>query len=183
MRSVGLRSPCDKVGGLFYFGRLLDKIRAHAKGELPPDYEASIEKWFDEKCTSFLRVRHDQLVAWVNAGMTDEEILQSCFAWGQRPPEDEIYMWNEFNRKRGWNDEVSGLLRRRKIEKGMAARSEIETVFQFIDANEGRLPNTNHFGGTRRDEISLIVSGKHHRPLGQNSKARNFSNGNGVLSR
>ena len=31
------RSPAEKIGGLVYFGRMLDKIRAHAKGELPAE--------------------------------------------------------------------------------------------------------------------------------------------------
>ena len=34
----GLRSCYDKVGRLIYFGRMLDKIRLHAAGQLPPDY-------------------------------------------------------------------------------------------------------------------------------------------------
>ena len=41
-------------------------------------------------------------------------------------------------RKRGWNDEVSETLKRRKKESGMAGRSEIQTMFAFIDADEGR---------------------------------------------
>jgi hypothetical protein len=147
MRNVGLRSPCDKVEGLVYFGRMLDKLRSHAKGELPPEYRANLGKGFDEKCVSFLRVKYDQIVAWGNAGMKDGEILQSCFAMRHRPSEDEIYMWNEFMRERGWNDEISERLKRRKRE-GMTARSEIETMFQFIDADEGRVPDTNHYGGS-----------------------------------
>jgi gluconokinase len=47
-------------------------------------------------------------------------------------------VWNEFMRERGWNDEISGTLKRRKKETGMADRSEIETMFAFIDADEGR---------------------------------------------
>ena len=43
-------------------------------------------------------------------------------------------------RKRGWNDEVSEILERRKKEAGMTDRSDIQTAFQFIDADEGRLP-------------------------------------------
>jgi len=44
MATVALRSPSEKVGGLFYFGRMLDKIRFHAKGELPPDYHQNLGK-------------------------------------------------------------------------------------------------------------------------------------------
>ena len=140
MAIVALRSPSEKVGGLFYFGRMLDKIRLHADEQLPQDYHANLGRGFDEKCTSFLRVDYDQLVQRVNRGGTDEEILQWCFDNGQRPSEDDVYVWNEFMRKRGWNDEVSEILERRKKEAGMTDRSDIQTAFQFIDADEGRLP-------------------------------------------
>ena len=139
MVTFALRSPSEKVGGLFYFGRMLDKIRLHAKGELPPDYHANLGKGFDEKCANFLRINYDELVERVNRGGTDEEILQWCFDHGHRPDENDVYVWNEFMRKRGWNDEVSEILNRRKAEARMADRSDIETAFQFIDADEGRL--------------------------------------------
>ena len=38
----GLRSCYDKVGRLIYFGRMLDKIRLHAAGQLPPDYQENL---------------------------------------------------------------------------------------------------------------------------------------------
>jgi gluconokinase len=140
MATFPLRSPSEKIGGLFYFGRMLDKIRLRAKDELPSDYNANLGKGFDEKCIKFLRVNYEQLVERVKQGGTDEEILQWCFEVGRRPPEDDIYVWNEFMRKRGWNDEVSDILKRRKQQAGMSDRSDIETSFQFIDADEGRLP-------------------------------------------
>jgi len=140
MVTFALRGPSEKVGGLFYFGRMLDKIRLHAKGELPPDYHANLGKGFDEKCANFLRINYAQLVERVNHGGTDEEILQWCFDHGRRPDENDVYVWNEFMRKRGWNDEVSEILQRRKKESDMMNRSDIQTSFQFIDADEGRLP-------------------------------------------
>lgn len=145
MRNLGLRSPSAKVGGLVYFGRMLDKIRSHVKGELSADYRPNLGKGFDEKCVTLLRINYDQLVERVKQGGTDEEMLQWCFSVGCRPSEDEVYVWNEFMRKRGWNDEVSETLKRRKKEAGMAARSEIETMFAFIDADEGRSLVNNHF--------------------------------------
>jgi gluconokinase len=140
MAKVSLRSPSEKVGGLFYFARMLDKIRLHAKGELPSDYHANLGKGFDEKCVTFLRVTYDELVERVKRGGTDDEILQWCFDTGRRPSYNDGCVWNEFMRKRGWNDEVSEILKRRKAEAGMADRSDIQTSFQFIDADEGRLP-------------------------------------------
>ncbi len=119
---------------------MLDKIQLHARRELPLDYHANLGKGFDEKCVKFLRVDYNQLVERVKKGGTDEEILEWCFTVGRRPSEDDIYVWNEFMRKRGWNDEVSEIVNRRKAEAGMTDRSDIQTSFQFIDADEGRLP-------------------------------------------
>jgi hypothetical protein len=138
MSDLGLRSPSAKVRGLVYFGRMLDKIRTHAKEQLNADYQANLGQGFDEQCVRFLRVDYDELVYRVKQGGSDDEILHWCFTTGRQPSEDEIYVWNEFMRKRGWNDEVSETLKRRKKEAGMAGRSEIETMFAFIDADEGR---------------------------------------------
>jgi hypothetical protein len=142
MAQSSLRGPSVKVGGLYHFGRMLDKIRSHAKGELPSDYHANLGKGFDEKCVRFLRVDYDRLVERVKQGGADTEILEWCFTIGRKPSEDEIYVWNEFMRKVGWNDEVSEIVERRKVEAGMADRTDIQTSFQFIDADEGRLPKT-----------------------------------------
>lgn len=139
-KDLGIRSPFAKVGGLFFFGRTLDKIKAHAKGQLPPDYQPNLGKGFDENILKFLGVDYGELVERVKQGGSDEEILRWCFEKGRKPSEDEIRVWNEFMRKRGWNDELSEILKRRKKESGMAGRSEIETMFAFIDADEGRTP-------------------------------------------
>jgi len=86
---------------------MLDKIRAHAKGELSADYQANLGRGFDASCVTFLRVDYNQLVERVKQGGTDEEILRWCFSADRQPSEDQIYVWNEFMRKRGWNDEFS----------------------------------------------------------------------------
>lgn len=127
-----------------YFARMLDKIRAHAKGGLPPVYQANLGKGFDGECTSFLRVDYNQLVERLKEGRTDDELLHWAFENGRKPNEREVFIWNEFMRKRGWNDDVSQILERRKKEAGMDARSEIQTMFDFIDADEGRA-----IGGSR----------------------------------
>ena len=138
MKDFGVRSPGAKVGGLVYFGRMLDKIRVHAKGELPAEYQPNLGERFDRWCVDLLHVDYRELVGRVKEGGTDEDILEWCFARGRKPAEGEIHVWNEFMRKRGWNDELSETLTRRKKEAGMAGRSEIRTMFNFIDADEGR---------------------------------------------
>ena len=164
MKNVGLRSPCDKVGGLVYFGRMLDQVRAHANGELPPEYHANLGKGLDEHCANFLGVTYNQFVQYVNEGLSDEAILESCFGVGHRPSEAEIYMWNEFMLKRGWHDDDSRTLKQLKREEALIARSEIETIFQLIDAAEGRAPHPNYYNGSCLDELSLVVGGRRHSP-------------------
>jgi Domain of unknown function (DUF5069) len=155
-RGSGLRSPYDKIFGLVYFGRMLDKIRSLARGELPPEYVENFEKDFDEKCATFLGVNYELVVNYVNQGLTDQAILQSCFGMGHRRSEGEIHMWNEFMRKRGWNDELSGTLENQKKKHAMLSRSEIQTAFQFIEADEGRLVNDNHTKALRiRKRIAI----------------------------
>ena len=45
MRVPGLRSSYEKVGGIVFFGRMLDKIRFHAAGRLPPGYNLGTSNW------------------------------------------------------------------------------------------------------------------------------------------
>ena len=138
MKEFPVRSPAEKVGGLVHFGRMLDKIRLHARGELPEDYQANLGKGFDAKCCAFLHLDYGEVTKRVNEGATDDEMLEWALTAGRRPSDDEITMWNEFMRKFGWRDHAAEILARRKREAGMENRAEIETMFQFIDADEGR---------------------------------------------
>src|ERR1700739_3649451 len=114
MKVPGLRSSYEKVGGIVFFGRMLDKIRLHAQGKLPADYNRGFG--FDGRCVRFLRVDYDALAKRTLDGGTDEEILEWCFQNGRRPNEEEIFIWNTFLIKRGWRDEVSEDLRVEKVK-------------------------------------------------------------------
>ena len=138
MSEFPVRSPAEKIGGLVHFGRMLDKIRLHGRGELPEDYQPNLGKGFDAKCCAFLHLDYAEVAKRVKENASDDEILEWAFATGRRPNEAEITMWNEFMRKFGWRDHAAEILARRKREAGMEDRAEIETMFQFIDADEGR---------------------------------------------
>lgn len=135
---AGLRSPADLVNGVVYFGRLIDKIRLHLLGTLPADLQENLGKGFDARCTHFLRVSYPSLVERVQRGGTDEEILEWCFAHGRRADEGDIEVWNAFMSRRGIKDDALPTLERRKRESGLEGRADIETMFQYIDADEGR---------------------------------------------
>lgn len=133
------KSPQEKTGGIVYFGRMLEKMRLMQSGELHPDLHANLGKAFDERCVDFLGVSYEALRDQVLGGLDDQEALDWCFKNGRRPTDGEIEIWNDFMRKRGWNDGVSELLLRRKKESGFESREDIRTMFEYIDADEGRL--------------------------------------------
>ena len=137
----GLRSPYDMVGGIVHFGRMLDKIRLHAAGKLPADYVDFIGNQagvFDGRCVRFLKVDYGALSDRTLAGGSDEEILEWAFANGREPNDEEIDIWNAFMMKRGWRDEAHSRLVFRLNEAGFGADCGVETMFDFIDMDEGR---------------------------------------------
>lgn len=140
MHVPGLRSCYDKVGGIYYLGRMFDKVRLHAAGKLPEEYHANLGKGFDARALTFLDIDYASLVERIKEGGADTDILDWCFQRGRHPSDEEIEIWNEFMRKRGWHDDGTPMLRRRLEEIGCADRTDIETSFDFIDLDEGRDP-------------------------------------------
>jgi hypothetical protein len=138
----GLRSPHDKVGGLVYFGRMLDKIRLHAAGKLPPEYVTNLGEgdwyYFDARCCRFLGVKFKALVKRVRQGGTDLQVLRWCFQKGGKKTEEQIAIWSTFLAKRGWRDEASGGVQDEAKAAGLGKREDIVTWFDLIDAEEGR---------------------------------------------
>ena len=141
-----LRSPYAKFSRLVYFGRMLDKIRLHAEGKLPPEYVANLGDakpgMFDTRCCSFLRVKFAELQARVIAGgLSDEQLLAWCHERGGPRTDEECLVWNQFMMKRGWRDDVNPRLRQR-IAEGALESKPIMTMFDYIDFDEGRDPVT-----------------------------------------
>ena len=135
---TGLRSPREMVDGLVYFGRMLDKIRLEKLGQLPPDYQENLGQGFDQACCDFLGVSYPALRERVNQGGTDSEILAWSGKQGKTRDAEERKIWNAYLGKRGWRDEMSDRLVFRKKEAGWEGREEIQTFFDYIDADEGR---------------------------------------------
>jgi hypothetical protein len=134
MKISDLRRSYDKVGGVVFFGRMLDKIRLHAQGRLPEDYNRGVG--FDGRTCRFLHVDYEQLALRVMQGGTDEEVLDWCYQQGRRPSEEEIFVWNAFMTKRGWRDDVSEWLAEQKRARGWEQRDDIQTAFDFHAADE-----------------------------------------------
>ena len=134
MKIPGLRHSAEQVGGLVFFGRMLDKIRLHAQGNLPPDYKHGTGT--DGRVCRFLRVEYSAVVQRVLDGATDEEILEWCVEHGRRRNDEEIFIFNAFLSKRGWRDNQSEELEQMKRARGFAGRADIQTFFDFHKADE-----------------------------------------------
>jgi hypothetical protein len=129
-----------KVGGMFLFARVLDKIRKAARGELHERHVPYLGKGFDARLCEFLRVDYGALKDRVLAGGTDDDILAWCQEHGRRLNDTDILVWNEFVSKRGWRDETTAALEADKAKSDLAHRRDIVTFFDFYEVDEGRAP-------------------------------------------
>jgi len=136
------KSQKEMTRGMLYFPRMLDKIRLHARGGLHEDYlkNFGVPRTLDGACCNFLRVHHRDLCERVKQGGTDEEILEWCFEKGRRLNEGDLFVWNGFVSKLGWRDSYSSVLEERKKRGGIADRTDILTIPDLIDFDEGRFP-------------------------------------------
>lgn len=134
------KSPNETTKGMMYFPRMLDKIRLHARGELPEDYHENlgVPRSADGACSNFLRLHYRELRDRVLQGGSDEEILEWCFKNGRELNEGDIRIWNTFTAKLGWNDFASENLKEAKAQAGLAERDDIQTITQLMDIEEGR---------------------------------------------
>ena len=136
MKTFGLRESGEQVGGIVFFGRMLDKVRLHSQGKLSADYHRYLGAGFDGRVCRFLRVEYRALAERVTTGASDDEVLAWCFAHGRKPDEEEIFIFNAFLAKRGWRDDSSENLQQMKRERGFAERDDIQTFFDFHRSDE-----------------------------------------------
>jgi len=132
-------SPNDEVSGYVYFARLCSKIRLHQSGELDPEFQPNMGKGMDLWTCQLLHVGYDDLSKVVEGGKTDQEALEWCWQKGNKPKQHELDWWNSFMRNRCYRDDLSDLLTRRKQESGWQDRDDIQTMFDYLDADDGRL--------------------------------------------
>jgi gluconokinase len=132
------KSAHEKTGGMMYFPRMLDKIRLHQAGRLRADFIENLGRRADGWCTSFLRISYDDLKLRVREGGSDEAILQWCFSHGRILNEVDLMVWNSFMSKLGWNDFYTARLQQGKVASGFADRSDIVTMVDYFDVDEGR---------------------------------------------
>jgi hypothetical protein len=105
---------------------------------LPDEYKPNfgLAHGLDGLLAQFLNLNHSDIIARVKKGGTDAEILEWCFANGLRPNETQIIIWNLFAEKIGCRDRAATTVEKVRKQTG---RNDIATIFDCIDAGEGRL--------------------------------------------
>jgi len=142
-KSIPLRSPRETLGGYIILPRLIDKVRSHAQGILPPEYVPNLlapAPALDGRFLAFTGLDAEGLRKAILDATTDAEVL----AWVERnaTPHTEAG-------KRKWMEEIDAYRPnaqwaefRRKTYKEVAAKVDPATlsILDLIDMDEGRLP-------------------------------------------
>jgi len=132
------RTPYEKVGGLYYLGRCIDKIRLKKANQLRPDFFELMGKGFDARIMGYLELDYSKFTEYVLTGATDEQCWEYCIKHGRKMNDLTTLIWNDFSSKRGWKDSASELLAKFKAESGLSERGDLQTLFEYWEVDEGR---------------------------------------------
>ncbi len=139
MRVEGIKGCYEKTRGVFYFARMCSKIRLHAEGKLPGEYDDMLGLGFDGRTCRYLRVSYEDVKAQVLSGKSDEEVFDWCFANGRSLTEEEVLIYNSFMSKRGWRDDETDEFIPEMIQQyGLQDDGSVITDFDLIEMDEGR---------------------------------------------
>jgi hypothetical protein len=139
MKIQGIKSCYEKTGGMFYFARMCSKIRLHAKGALPKEYDEFLGEGFDGRTCRYLSVSYCDVKRETLSGKSVEEVLQWCIDNGRRLTDEQILIYNSFMSKRRWrDDETDGFIPPMIKEYGLKDDGSALTDFDLIEIDEGR---------------------------------------------
>ncbi len=133
------RSPREMMDGWVHLPRLIDKVRLHQAGKLPPDYQPNyLHKGFDLAWFEATGVQPAKFESVVAHTITDGEVCD----WVKK------HVRKTVEEKRAFNDNLGNYgrdteerierLKMRKAQSGWSDRSDIVCMFDYIDADEGR---------------------------------------------
>jgi hypothetical protein len=131
-------SPKDEISGIPYFPRLCAKIRLHAAGDLHTDLHDNLGLGMDLWTCQFLGIEYTDLADKIRAGASDPETLTWAQETGTTRPDHERDWWIAFMKTVGFRDRLASRLKERITESGLTDRPDIQTMFDYIDADEGR---------------------------------------------
>lgn len=132
------RSPRELMDGWVHLPRFIDKIRLRAAGKLAPDYLANVGAGFDGAWLDAAGISLEAFEKIVLQSITDGEICNWVKAHVKRSSDDKQALHARLL-KYGTEGETLERLKIRKKESGFQDREDIRCMFDYIDADEGRL--------------------------------------------
>ena len=132
------RSPYEKMDGWVHLPRLIDKIRLHKAGQLHEDYQPNyLNKGFDLAWFEASGVDPNALIKVVTDSVIDGQISDWIKANVNKSDTDKEDLQNNLL-SYGTHGALLERLNQRKAESGLQDRHDIQCMFQYIDADEGR---------------------------------------------
>src|SRR5438552_10666105 len=140
MNTIYPRSPRETMCGWMHLPRLIDKIRLHLAGKLPPDYQANFCKGFDALWLETAGVQAETFIDVVRNSITDGEVCDWVLKNVKKPDSVKAaHRERMLNYPKKDDPQMQARLKMRKEQAGMADRDEIQTFVDFIDADEKRI--------------------------------------------
>ena len=138
MQRLHPRSPYQKLGGYVHLPRLIDKARLHRKGLLNGYNYKTVG--FDKHLLAFLKLDGEAFEEAANRFDDDDSVLDWVQRTGQKHSPEAIEQWNQAMISRHPDTAAKKarfvhFLR----EAGGAGRKDIQTYFDLIEFDEGRL--------------------------------------------
>ena len=132
------------MDGWVHLPRYIDKIRLHLAGLLPPEYEELFGDQSDKHWLEATGLRHEQFIDVVRGTVTDGQVYDWVRTHAARGDDVKARAADAILRYPLPGD-AAGRERfeRRKREYGLADRDDVQTRADLIDADEGRMPETN----------------------------------------
>lgn len=131
------RSPREKMDGWVHLPRFIDKLRLRKAGRLADDYQANVGGGFDGAWLAAAGVTIEEFEKVVHQSVTDGEVCD----WVRKNvvrSETEKAAFEASLLRYGTEGETLQRLILRKKESGFEDRDDIQCMFDYIDADEGR---------------------------------------------
>jgi Domain of unknown function (DUF5069) len=133
------RSVRESMCGWVYLPRFVDKIRLHLSGKLHSDYQENFTKGFDGAWLKAAGVQAEIFIQVVKNSVTDGQVAD-WVAKNVKKTDADKKAFNDFVLNRGRDDDAGkARLKMRKAESGLAHRDDIQTIVDYIDADEKRI--------------------------------------------
>ena len=145
--TLGLRSPRETLGGYVILPRLIDKVRARSRGELPEDYRPNLLRPvapeiglypLDGRFLAFKELDPGELEAAILRAPDDAAVLAFVESHGRKRSEREKEEWRRSIEEAPADEKRTA--HRKRTYPTLAHRPDIGELspFDLIDLDEGR---------------------------------------------